>query len=165
MPWYGPRWSNTFPSKTFGTKRSLHSGSTPSSAPMKKESVTDMNSGTKARNQKDYSPVQATAFPPAPIWISPLGCLKPSPRPGTVGTGSRLLFTLLNSVTWESKSVAQAALPTRGVPNVMPWTLVPAGRLSFIYNASSSASAPPSEWPIYVRGAQNVSRYGVHWTR
>jgi hypothetical protein len=60
------------------------------------------------------------------------------------------LFILVKSEICESKKVAQAPFPTRGVPNVTPRTVVPTGRLSFMNNVSSSASAPPREWPIYI---------------
>ena len=107
------------------------------------------NISVKAETESEnYSLRQAKTLPSSSMCISPLGCLNPNRRPGRIGIGSRLLFILVKLAICESKKVAQAALPTRGVPNVTLRTVVPVGRLSFMKSVSSSASAPPNEWPI-----------------
>jgi hypothetical protein len=129
------------PSSILRTILSLHCGSLLSSAPGQRRDGRQF----RITRKENRSPGQLTAWPSNSIWTSPRGCRKPSRRPGTIGTGSCLLFILVKSEICESKKVAQAPFPTRGVPNVTPRTVVPTGRLSFMNNVSSSASAPPRE--------------------
>ena len=62
-------------------------------------------------------------------------------------------------LTLESNRLAYALLPTRGVPYVTPlmWTLL--GRFSVMKRESSSANAPPREWPIWKVPSQPVASY------
>ena len=52
-------------------------------------------------------------------------------------------------ITFESKKVTKASSPTRGVPNVVALIAILLGSWSLKNSESSSAMAPPSEWPIY----------------
>jgi hypothetical protein len=53
------------------------------------------------------------------------------------------------TLTCESKKAAYSGFPTLGVPKVTDLIFTFEGRFSVRYSASSSASAPPSEWPTY----------------
>ena len=49
--------------------------------------------------------------------------------------------------TWESNQFAHAGFPTLGVPYVTPFTATELGRFKCRWRVSSSAIAPPSEFP------------------
>ena len=59
------------------------------------------------------------------------------------------MLILVNPSTVASTNSAHAGFPTRGLPNVTAFTSA-SGIFSFKNTASSSAIAPPSEWPTAV---------------
>jgi hypothetical protein len=65
--------------------------------------------------------------------------------------------------TFESTRLAQAGLPTRGVPYVKALTSVEEGRFNLKKTASNSANAPPSEWPTCFSMRYSIFERGMSY--